>query len=505
MAEVRGVATRRTDELTGISAQEASELGAVDSIFYAHYFFPKAFRQESPEFHAEVWGALEDPRHRYTSIKIFRDGAKTTLLRAFCSKRVSYGISRTILFIGKSEGAAVKSVHWLKRAILYNSRWAQTFGLEKGDKWSDDQIDIYHRVLGIHIRILGMGITGSTRGINIDDYRPDLIIVDDPCDEENTATPEQRAKITNLFFGAIRQSLSPATDSPEAKMVLLQTPLDGEDLIELCDKDGEWFSLSYSCFTEDGTESTWEARYPYKTLREEKDHFIRRGQLSIWMREKEVTITSTELSFFKEEWLQFWDVLPEGGFTYIGIDPTPPPKDIAKVSSTLHKRDDAVILAIKVFRGHVYLLEYYCAKSPNPAEFVSKFFEIALRWRPISVGCETTVFQRMLKWYIEEEMVKRQTFFTILPIEDKRKKETRILQTVSDRASNRTIHVHKNHTEFVEQFSKYPQIPHDDILDAFSIAVSCINPILASDALEGEFEVLDESNYKALDTWRGAP
>lgn len=104
-------------------------------------------------------------------------------------------------------------------------------------------------------------------------------------------------------------------------------------------------------------------------------------------------------------------------------------------------------------------------------------------------------------------MKKRQHFFQILPIEDKRKKETRILQTLTGRASNRNIVVHRDHTGFVEQFGKFPLIPHDDIIDAFTIAVMCINPSLEmitdSDVLEGEFEVVDDLPEQ-LD-WRSAP
>ena len=125
----------------------------------------------------------------------------------------------------------------------------------------------------------------------------------------------------------------------------------------------------------------------------------------------------------------------------------------------------------------------------------------------MKVGVETTLFQRVLKFYVQQEMIKRQHFFQILPIEDKRKKETRILQTLSGRASNRNIVIHKSHTGFREQYEKYPMVPHDDIIDAFTIAIMCINPSAETaegETYEGEWEEIND-DMKALPDWRSAP
>ena len=74
------------------------------------------------------------------------------------------------------------------------------------------------------------GITGSLRGINFDDYRPDLIIVDDPQTDETAATLEQRNKVADLILGAVKNSLAPATEEPNAKLVMAITPQHNEDI-----------------------------------------------------------------------------------------------------------------------------------------------------------------------------------------------------------------------------------------------------------------------------------
>lgn len=79
-----------------ISPQEAVRLGATSLTRYGRIFFPKTFRQSSPLMHEDMGKALNNRDYRYVAIEVFRDGAKTTLLRTFTSQRIAYGISRTI-------------------------------------------------------------------------------------------------------------------------------------------------------------------------------------------------------------------------------------------------------------------------------------------------------------------------------------------------------------------------------------------------------------------------
>jgi len=490
-----------------ITPEEAIDLGAVDNDFYAHFFFPKTARQESPVFHQWMDDLLDNPQNRYVSFSIFRDGAKTTKVRLFLSKRIGYGISHTILVVGKSQDHAKRSVKWVMKQVEYNKLWAQTFGLRKGSKWTPEECEIFHGTDEYPITILAVGITGSIRGINIDDWRPDLIVLDDPCDEENTATPEARQKMEDLVFGALQKSLSPASESPDATMVLMQTPLIKGDLIDVTIDDDEWASLKISCFLANG-KSSWEARYPTEVLQKDKEAHIKRNQLSLWMREKEVTIISRELAAFRSEWLKPYVVVPDGGLVFIGIDPTPPPKDTASQAIAVNKKlDDAVIIVIKYHGGNIYLLDYYITKSPDPGEFLTNFFRLAFIYNPYMVGIETTMHQRTLKWELDRAMLKNQKFYTVIPVEDKRNKEVRILQTVSRYASNGLIYVKPEHTEFIDQFSVYQaMVPRqrDDILDAFTIALDLINPALEGVTLEGEFTEYEE-DIPELEDWRSAP
>lgn len=490
------------------SFAELVDLSARDHEFYSRYFFPKAARQAPPPFHREIWDATEDPLKRQISCMIARDHAKTTLLRLIASKRIAFGISRTILFVGKSLDHAMRSVEWLKRAVEFNYLWASTFELRKGGSWSGHNINIVQGIEEIPIQVLAYGITGSIRGINVDDYRPDLIVLDDPLDEENTNTPELRGKIEDLIFGALLGSLAPRSDSPLATIAFLQTPLNQQDAIHICERDPTWTSFRYGCFDEAG-ESRWPARYTTEELQEKKRAFIARNQLSLWMREHEVKVISRETSTFLPHWVQDLETFPEGGDYIIAIDPTPPPKTVSE-GVPPPSRDDCVVGVIH--RGYdkekgkfrFSLLTGWAKKSPTTAEVWTKVRQYRLQYpRATMLAVETILFARTMKESLETHMQEDRVWFTLIPIEDKRNKTNRLIDELSPIASNGMLYVAKGLDAFREQWETHPNCNHDDWLDMLAIGIMGLSGRAHygddEDILEGEFQRIREEEEEYPD------
>ena len=474
---------------------------ALDSEFYGKFFFPTVYRQASPEFHKELDDVLERPENRNIAIEAYRGSAKTTKLRSFTTKRIAYGISHTILFISDTEGHAVKSVEWIKNQVEYNYKWNSAFKLSKGKKWSETEIEILHGVEKYPVRVLGLGITGQVRGINIDSFRPDLIIVDDGENEENASTPENRKKLSDLFFGAIEKSLVPSSENPDAKIIDLQTPLNRDALIEVLRRDPFWVSRRYGCFNTDGT-SRWETRYPTKELLAQKQSHIARNQLSLWMREMECKVITQETATFKAEWLQYWDTLPEGATYYLAIDPAPPRSDKALASNA--NTDYQAVVVIAVYADKIFLAEYSNVRDQNPDELAMEFFRLVVKYNPIAVGVETTAYQKVLAWFLKKAMEHRRHYIPIREISDRRRKDDRIRQAISNKAFSRRIYVNRSHSEFIQQFVEHPDVSHDDLLDAFSMAVDLVFP--AEIQLPGFIQASEISGPKRLPlSFQGAP
>lgn len=486
-----------------VSLSEAVQLGAVDDNFFGSYFFPSTFRQPHPSFAADIQAAFDDPTSRYVAMKMFRGSSKTTRVRCRIAKHISYALSRTIFLVSNAQKHSIYSVRWLRKQIEYNQRWALAFGLVKGATWSEEIIEIVHTVSGHSIAVLALGITGQIRGINIDDYRPDFIVLDDPDNEETTGTPEQREKTQALVFGSLKQSLAPPTEAPLAKMAVLQTPLNKEDTIALCEKDPAFRTVEVSCFKPGTHESSWPERFPSSFFINEKDMHTRMNKLSLWMREMECKIVSPELSSFQEAWLEEYDELPPEFDVVLGADPA---------RSDDPDASDQVIMAVAFGRGtakgNVYLLEYSANTGEMPDAAAAYVIQLKLRYknRIRKMAVETIAYQKILAWYIEKTMAANRLWIPIDEVEDKRAKADRVVQEIIGPASTHRIFVkRKVHQKFVQQYVEFgPKVKMKiDVLDCFSIILMSARRGFTVDA---DFSVVeDEKDIPDLDEFRHAP
>lgn len=475
-------------ELVQLNPEQAIQLGAQSLVQFGHIFLPKTFRSSSPEIHDNI-GALLYSNARYIGLELFRDAAKTTLLRAFTLQRICYGLSNLIQFIGLSQPHSIHSIRWLKRQIEFNPLLIP-FGLRKGAKWMDEWIEIEHTVENKIIVVMALGITGQVRGFNPDDYRPDLQVLDDVLNEENTSSKVQRDKTEELIFGAIINSLAPATDAPHAKAIFAQSPLHREDAMQKCKSNPEWAVFSAGILDASG-ESTWPARYPTDSVLKAKQAAILAGQYRLWMREKECQLVTAEQKAIDINQIRYYDHVPVGGTRIIAIDPA---------SSDTKRADKNVVMCVLFLGLDVYILDYHASSATMPDQCAQKFFEQAMEFRPITRGgVESISYQRVLKWFLEREMEKRRIFIPLLAVQDQRRKADRIMQHIPGLVAYGHLYIRPHMTDFITQADDYdPEIREqpDDILDALAISIMTYDPHYV--AIEGEFSVLADESLPAL-------
>lgn len=498
------------DGQSQLSTDELIQLCAVDSDFMYRTFFPKTVRMESAPFHHELDNIL-DSDERYVNVQMFRGSAKTSRLRMYGAKRVAFALSRTILCIGKSEGAAIRSIRWLKRQIEFNRSFTSVFGLRPGSKWQDHEIEIWHKTDNHPVWVLGVGLTGSLRGINFDDYRPDLILGDDMFDEENCGSDEQREKHSDLLFGAIMESLAPRTEFPNAKLALLQTPINKEDPSTLALKDQAFKSLTCGCWTKETEDlplnerqSSWEVRYPSKELQQKKRDAAARNKLSVFIREMECKLVAPETSAFKIEWLKYFDLAPEFLPTIMVIDPVPPPSE-AQMKKGFRTKDFEALTIMGRRGKDIYVLDYQQKRGHDPNWTLATFFHLATKWRPLRVHVEGVGYQRTLAWLLKQGMEHHRRWWPIEVYDDKLKKYQVITDGLNGIAANGHLFVQHEHVELIEQFRDYPDVPHDDLLETVARGAMFLqSPGFALDDNGEELDFLGEE-VKALEYQRGAP
>jgi hypothetical protein len=482
---------------SAIDVGELVKLCAVDNDLFGRTFFPKAIRRKSPLIHKSMDELLDNPKYRHVNLRCFRGSAKTTKLRVFVAKRIAYGISRTVLYIGASEGHAARSVQWIRGQIEplkaqaggqdVPSFFAGTFGLTPGKKWTDTEIEVVRAMDPHPVWVLGVGITGSIRGINFDDFRPDLIVLDDIVTDENAATFDQREKITDLVLGAVAGSLISEVEEPNAKIALLQSPIHADDVSARAAKAESWKTATFGCWTEDTKDlpvdeqlSAWEELYPTTTLRQKKLDAISTNSLSKFTREYECRLINPEACAFRPEWLKFIEEPPGGGTAVLAIDPVPPASE-ASLKKNFQGKDYESQRVWKRVRGDYYCVDWRRNRGHEPNWSVTTAFELALKHRVSRIVVESVAYQRVLKWLLEKEMRRRGIYFVIKDYVDRRSKYVRITSTLAGVASQGHLWVSSHDSEFVVQFGAYgsPGLDHDDELDCSAIALSeLVNPYL---------------------------
>ena len=497
--------------------KEVVELGAAHGPLFYRTFFPKTCRMGFADCHIEVSDLLDNPHARLVNIRIARGWAKTSLLRMYMGRRVAYGLSRTILYIGASEGHAARSVRWLKAQVERNTLFAQTFQLRKGSKWDDTTCEILHGVEGTSIWLIGVGITGSVRGINFEDFRPDLIILDDVLTDENVKTDDQREKIINLVLGAVKESLAPETENPDAKMVMLQTPLDKKDASSEALKDPAWSSMVAPCWTPVTIDlplslrkSSWEERYPTPTLIKEATSAILMNRYSIFAREKECRLITSETAAFRVAKLKYWDA--EGmpplshGMVNIAIDPVPPPSEIQLAKNLVGKDFESISVQMRL-DGKYYLLAYEKNRGHEPlwtAQTVLRFVKL---FQPYKILAESIAYQRVLAGTLRNYLIRNQVYTPVVPITDTRNKYMRITGALQEVAGADLLYCSKDHLDFISDFEMYPNVEFDDLLDSVSMGIAdLVNPFLEGKDSNGGFFAPKPDEYnRPLKIQRGVP
>ena len=479
-----------TDARIEVSPDELVKLCAISTELFGREFFPGAIRQDSPAFHRVIDEAYDNHNIRYLALCLFRDSAKTTKARINSAKRVSYAVTHTGGFVGASATAAERNLRWLKSQVEHNHRWTSFFGLERGSKWSQYEIEIINKPFDVRITFFAAGLLGSIRGVNIGDYRPDYLLLDDIYDDEMVQTKDQREKVEEIVFSSVLKTLAPRSESPNAKLVINQTPLHKNDVISLCERDKQFTTLKYSIFDENGN-SRWESRWPTPELKADKQAHIDRNQLLLWLREKEVILGDAETAVFRGDWLQYYDILPTNLPCVISIDPVPPPSDRA-IQQDLRGKDWEVIHVWGLYQGQYYLLARDSNRGHEPDWTIARLFEFVRRFRPLRVAIDGTAYQRTLKWILEKAQREQRLYFQVVAIDDKRSKAHKITQSLSGIGSQKRLHCHSTDAAFIEQFSTYPNTDHDDELDAAWMA---INELSKFDRVT-DGGLRDENDYK---------
>jgi len=163
-------------------------------IEWGKYYVPHYFSRPSAEFHfilANELDRLIHDRDQKVVVIIPRGYAKSTLttfLKAL--KSICEGNERYIIIGSKNEKLASKYLNDIKKELDENEAIRQDYptACQHGDKWNEERIETGNDVC---CEIYGKG--SGVRGRKYKQYRPTLIILDDPQETDDVKSPTIRS------------------------------------------------------------------------------------------------------------------------------------------------------------------------------------------------------------------------------------------------------------------------------------------------------------------------
>jgi len=368
---------------------------------------------DTPEIHYRLADKYFG-RSKQVMIESFRGSAKSTLMEWFIIYAAAkgyvhnFGEVNFIAFVGDSAENGVKNFFRNIQTKIVKSLFLQQFITIK--RCTNEEAELIN-VNGHQLNIKGYGMKTNIRGVRYNGARPDIVILDDVTTNEALTSETIRKTISDNFYKAIMPALHPE----HYKLFVIGTPISEADILSKLRVNPKWtvhrFPVceKFPCTKEEFV-GNWEDRFTYEAVLDKYETMKADGELQSFYQEYmlEIVDLSTLLvdvdadaKWFNPTSIQFKD----NGFNiYIATD---------FATSQKRKADYSVIAVFAINSNNDWFLIDGQAKRQDMATTIDNLFSYAQMYKPLSVGIESSGQQGGFISWIEEEMIKRRSFFTL--------------------------------------------------------------------------------------------
>lgn len=359
--------------------------------FLIEFFLADQLDMSVPEFHLEIWSLLTDTEKERVLLAIPRGHAKTTLAKLAVIWHWLFTPHRFCVYLSNTapiaKGACRDIIDWLS-----HPNFVQIYGQIKMLKQSENEglwifeLPMGHgRVKRCILRALGQG--QQMRGINIDSQRPDLAVVDDVEDLENTGSETQQKKLDEWMYGPFLKALAKTH-----KVMWLGNMLAKTSLLARQSRNPKWNPVVFGALVKmpDGTlRPLWPDRWTVEQLLEDLREYKALGLIESWMCE-----------------MMNMPGHGENGFTadQMHYAPTPDPSDIACAWITIDpafglkaQNDESAIAVHVIPRGSTIPITLTPTHGRwTEVQLYDEALKLATFWNAWTWGIESVAAQRVL-------------------------------------------------------------------------------------------------------------
>lgn len=409
-------------------------------------------------FHEE-WSNILLNGSGHFAVEAFRESAKTQIvIRANLLHALTYPNEKRsfLVVICATQRTASKKLVEVSREFLSNPDMSRMMTAVRENSGLAFEVEYQ---TGQSVRIEAYGKGAAVRGLSWGSKRPDLVIIDDPQDEEDARSETVTASDWDWFLSDV-YFLGQST-----RIFIIGNNLGERCIMECIMRRAE--SLKFTAkkipiLTADG-KSAWPAKWPLKEIEQDRNRYALQGKTDIWYRNKMCECISPDSQKFKREYFRYYEVPPKLNEMniYTAVD--------LAISEKPNADYSAIVTVGVNSAGHWFVLDVEYGRY-DPSTTMDAVFSAVQKWRPLAVGIEAVAYQSALLHFLEKEMPQRGIFFRITPLKAEKRKELRI-DTLQPRFVVGSVWL-KSHAvwlpEIEAELLAYPHGLNDDVIDALA-------------------------------------
>jgi len=466
-------------------AQARVDRARTDIAFFESYYLPHYFSHPAGKFHGELDPFLRAPGH--CAIEAPRGHGKSTKTSLSSMLHDAlYKEGRYLVFISETATKAAAFIGFIQHELETNERIRADFGDMRSGEWREDRF-----VLANDVCIQSFGEGQKLRGARYKEFRPDLIVIDDPESLATTQSAAVRRKRQDWFekevLGALgrdgkcvligtcvhyacllRHAVAECAFRSKRFQAIIKWPkrMDlwqaWENLLrETQDREAAraWY-LKRKRYMDEGAEVLWPEYWTLYLL------MLRRFEMGsvAFACEFQNEAIDPNAQRFREKWIRYYtpeEISDLALSIFIACDPSLGRRDQADFS--------AILVGGVVRPQTLYILESIIDRM-SPGDLINTLFRLSQKWRPLKLGMETNAFQVLLADRLKEKTAEHRMF---LPVEEMQNYSDKVLRisSISPLVENGIIRFRKEDAKLIEQLVFFPKADHDDGPDALEMLV----------------------------------
>lgn len=455
---------------------------------WAYYFFPHLFRSESPPFHVHILNAIIN--NKKVAIAAPRGAAKTTLMNfAFIAHQICFQKKRNIIIIQANEDKAMKSLANIKSEFDHNQELKSTYSIRFDKDNAAQTVFLHPDGFATQVSCYGRKQMSKVRGEIFRGYRPDIILLDDLEDDDMVRTRDLREELHRVYEDAIE----PAIDTMEDYRIVYIDTIKHYDsqLAKLLNPDmyTEYVKIKFQARNSvNGTyQSLWPEKWSLEFLADlEKNSPIK------FAKEMQNDPIAGSSQIFNPNDFRRWAIAVDDYLLY-DYDGSIISKGSLKECrcaigydlawSEKRRHDSTAIVPVLITPDNYILVDSYINEQGiKPDKLAQYMFSLndkyyGITGRHVVHGMEKGKYEQVSKWFLQQEMKKRNKWLDIRDMQWTHDKQERITAPLQPRYVNHAIYHRKDMGDLETQLSRFPSAVHDDLPDALQNAVRLLTDV----------------------------